>query len=62
MCHFRSHAATQYLAVAVGFGGIIKQQFGDAFVAAIGDGAAGGRPGEQVFFDLDALRLGPCLR
>jgi len=30
-------AATQNLAVAVavGFGGVVKQQFGDAFVAAI---------------------------
>ncbi len=34
------HAAAEDFAVAVGFGGIIKQQFGDTFVAAVGDGAA----------------------
>ena len=34
------HAAAQNLAVAVGFGGIIKQQLGDTFIAAIGNGAA----------------------
>jgi len=33
-------AATQNLAVAVGFGGVVKQQFGDAFVAAIENRAA----------------------
>jgi hypothetical protein len=34
------HAAAQDLAVAVGFGAVVKQQFGDTFVAAIGNGAA----------------------
>ena len=33
------HAAWDF-AVSVGFGGVIKQQFGHAFIAAIGDGAA----------------------
>ena len=37
------HATAQDFAVAVGFWGIVKQQFGDAFVATIGNGAAGGR-------------------
>ena len=44
-----NHAAAQDLAVAVRFWRIIKQQLGDTFVAAIGDGAAGCRPGEQAF-------------
>ena len=36
------HAAAEYLAVAVavGFWGIIKQQLGDAFITAIGNGTA----------------------
>jgi hypothetical protein len=34
------HAAAQDLAVAVGLRRIVKQQFGHAFVAAIGNGAA----------------------
>ena len=50
-----NHATAQDLAVAVGLGGVIKQQLGHTFVAAIGDGAAGGYPGEQAFLDLDAL-------
>ena len=33
-------AATQNLAVAMRFRAIVKQQLGEAFVAAIGDGAA----------------------
>ena len=35
------HAAAQDLAMAVCFRRVIKQQFGDAFVAAIGNRAAG---------------------
>ena len=34
------HAAAQDLAVAVRFGAVIKQEFGNAFVATIGNGAA----------------------
>jgi hypothetical protein len=34
-------------AVAV-LGRIVEQQLGEAFVAAVGDGAAGGCPGEQA--------------
>ena len=52
------HSPAQDLAVAVGFGAIVKQQLGDAFVAAIGNGTAGGRPGEQALLNLDALGLG----
>ena len=52
------HAAAQDFAVAMRFGGVVKQQFGDTFVAAIGNGTARCVPGEQAFFDLDALRLG----
>ena len=50
------HAAAQDLAVAVRFGAVIKQQFGDAFVATIGDGAARGGPGEQALLDLEYSR------
>ena len=39
-CMGADHAAPQDLAVAVGFGGVVKQQFGDAFVAAIENRAA----------------------
>ena len=53
------HAAAQDLAVAMGLGAVIKQQLGDALVAAICDGAAGGGPGEQTLLDLDALRARP---
>jgi hypothetical protein len=35
----------------------IKQQLGHAFVAAVGNGAAGGGPGEQALLDLDALQF-----
>jgi hypothetical protein len=48
-------ATAQYLAVAVGLGGIIEQQLGEAFVATVGNGAARGRPVEQALLDLDAL-------
>ena len=48
-------ATAQDLAVAVGFGAIVKQQFGNTFVAAIGDGAARGCPGKRPF-----LTLMPC--
>ena len=41
------HAAALDVAVAVDLGAVIKQAFGDAFVAAIGDGVAGCRPREQ---------------
>ena len=51
------HAAAQDLAVAMRLRRIIKQQLGDAFVAAIGNGAARSRPGEQGLPDLDALGL-----
>ena len=34
------HAAAQDFAVAVGFWRVVKQQLGDTFIAAIGDGAA----------------------
>jgi hypothetical protein len=49
------HAAAQDLAVAVGFGAVVKQQLGDAFVAAIGNGAARCGPGEQV-----PVKFGPA--
>ena len=52
------HAATQDFAVTMCFGRVIKQEFGDTFVAAIGSGAARCVPGEQALLDLDALRLG----
>jgi len=55
------HASAQDLAVAVGFGAVVKQQFGHAFVAAVGNGAAGGRPREQALFHLDALCFGSGL-
>ncbi len=42
------HAAAQDLAVAVGLGGVIKQQLGNPFVAPIGDGAVGCSPGESI--------------
>jgi hypothetical protein len=35
------HAAAQDLAVAMCFGGVIKQQFGNTFVASAGNRAAG---------------------
>jgi hypothetical protein len=38
------HAAAQDLAVAMGFGRVVKQQLGDALVPAVGDGAAGRCP------------------
>ena len=54
-------AAAEDLAVAVGLGGIIEQQLGEAFVAAVGNGAARSRPREQALLNLDALRLGLVL-
>ena len=39
-----NHATAQYLAVALGLKRIVKQQLGDAFVAAIGNRATGSRP------------------
>ena len=47
-CHFANHvasmgadhAAAQDLAVAMSFRAVVKQQLGDAFVTAIGNGAA----------------------
>jgi hypothetical protein len=53
-----NHAAAQDLAVAVGFGGVVKQQLGDALVPAVGNGTARGCPWEQALLDLDALGLG----
>ena len=44
--------------MAVGLGLIVKQQFGDTFVAAVGNGAACGYPWELALLDLDALRFG----
>ena len=38
-CMGAHHTAAQDLAVAVGFGAVVKQQFGHAFVAAVGNGA-----------------------
>ena len=55
------HAAAEDLAVTVGLWAVVKQQFGHAFVTAVGNGAAGSRPGEQAFFDLDALGFGLVL-
>ena len=51
------HAAAQDFSVAVGLRAVVEQQLGDTFVAAIGNGAAGCRPGEQALLDLDALGL-----
>jgi hypothetical protein len=34
------HAAAEDFAVAVGFFAVVEEQLGDAFVSAIGDGAA----------------------
>ena len=47
--------------MAMCFRRVIKQQLGDAFVAAVGNRAAGGGPGEQALLYLDALRLGLVL-
>ena len=54
-------AAAEDLAVAVGLGGIVEQQLREAFVAAVGDRPARGRPREQALLNLDALRLGLVL-
>jgi hypothetical protein len=51
------HAAAQNLAIAMRLFAVVKQQLGDAFVAAIGNGAAGCRSGELTFLDLDALHF-----
>jgi len=45
-----NHAAAQDLAVAVGLGGIVKQQFGPAFVATVGNDAGSSGTGEQALF------------
>ena len=39
-CMRADHAAAKDLAVAMGFRAVIKQQLGNAFITAIGDGAA----------------------
>ena len=39
-CMRADHAAAEDIAVAMGFGTVIKQQFGNTFVAPIGNGAA----------------------
>ena len=44
------HAAAQDFAVTMGLGRIVEQQFGHAFVAAVGNGAARRRPREQALF------------
>jgi hypothetical protein len=51
-------AVAQDLAVALGFGAVVNLRLGDAFVATIGNGAAGLGSGEKVLLDLEALRLG----
>ncbi len=43
--------------MAVGFWAVIEEELGEAFVSAIGDGAARCRPREEAFFDFDALRF-----
>ena len=53
------HAAAQHLAVAMRFGAVIKKQFGDAFLAAIRNGATGCCSGEQALLDLNAMDAGP---
>jgi hypothetical protein len=53
-----NHAAAQDLAVAMCFGGVIKQQFGDGIKAAVSNRPARSVPEEQALLDLDALRLG----
>ena len=45
------HATAEDLAVAMGFLAVVKQQFGHAFVAAIGNRAAGCGPGGQAGLD-----------
>ena len=57
-CMGAHDAAAQNLAVAMGLGRVVEQQLGVALVAAVGDGAARGGPGEQALLDLDALGLG----
>ena len=34
------HAAAKYLAVAMGFRAVVEQEFGEALIAAVGNGAA----------------------
>ena len=43
------------LAVAVGFGAVTKQKWGDTLIAAVGNGAARGRPRLQTLRTLVAL-------
>ncbi len=57
-CVRADHAAAQDLAVTMRLWRVVEQQLGDAFVAPVGNGTAGGGPGEQAFLDLDALGLG----
>src|ERR1700752_4989060 len=40
----------------------VEQQFGEALIAAVSDGAAGGRPGKDRLSELDALALAFVLR
>ena len=42
------HATAQDLAVAMRLGAVVKQQLGEALVAAVGNGAARSRPGKQT--------------
>lgn len=44
--------------MAVSLNAVVAEEFGDAFVAAVGYGAARGCPGGQTFFDFDALGFG----
>ena len=54
-CMDAHHAATEDLAVAVGFGAVTKQKCGDTLIAAVGNGAARGRPRLQTLRTLVAL-------
>ena len=47
--------ATEDLAVAMGFGAVTKQKWGDTLIAAVGNGAARGRPRLQTLRTLVAL-------
>jgi hypothetical protein len=54
------HAAAQNLAVAVGFRAVVKQQLGDALVAAVGDGAARRRPSVHLEINNIFVIFSPC--
>jgi hypothetical protein len=50
-------ATAQDLAVTVRFGAVVKQQFGDTFVAAVGNGAAGCIPRLRAEYPARRLSL-----